>query len=175
VDGHEYGSSDRVYTINAPALPDGVLHLQVKAYNDLGVVTDSDMVTVTKGEPCSSASSCLEGQQCDEGACTWPEPTLALGDECTNGHQCVSGLCPSADNGDRFCSQVCIPGVMNQCPADMECLAATDGDGACWPLGSEGGGCGCEIPRPGDDGALPVIALGLFIGVALLRLRRRRD
>jgi hypothetical protein len=165
-DGHAYGVNSP-YQFNVPQnLPDGVMDIEIKAYNDL----DSEAiaaVTVTKGEPCAAADTCLEGQQCNDGRCAWPLPTGQLGDSCAVSMECESLLCPRQGN-TGYCSQYCIPLVADQCPAGFDCQAAGD-SGVCWPL-DEGGGC-CSVgpSRPPSGGHI-----ALFLMCAAFVLRRRR-
>ena len=35
----------------------------------------TDAITVTKGAACTSAASCLDGQQCENGRCFWEQPS----------------------------------------------------------------------------------------------------
>ncbi len=150
------------YVFVTPALPDGVQRIEVRARNDLGLMT-SARVEATKGAPCTSAASCAEGQSCDAGACLWP-PLQELGAACSDDADCDSFLCP--DNaGERLCSQFCVPAVEGECPDGFECLAASD-RGVCWPL-PEPGGC-CRASRSSGGQEL------LLLGVVLL-LRRRKS
>ena len=60
------------YTLTAPTnVPDGVIDIVAKAYDDLESETDSATVTVTKGAPCADASTCATGQKCEAGKCFW--------------------------------------------------------------------------------------------------------
>lgn len=165
-DGYSYQNADSPYWFDAPAnLPDGVLDIAIIAANDLGVEA-SATVTVTKGSPCTSADTCLAGQQCADGRCFYPEPSAELGDACAADRECLSGLCPQKGD-ERLCSQTCFPGVSDQCPADFECLAVGADNGVCWP--QQTGGGGCRTSGGQGAGALALVLLGLVI-VA----RRRR-
>jgi MYXO-CTERM domain-containing protein len=159
------------YSIKLPSgVPDGVIDIQVKAYDDLGIATMSQPVTVTKGQPCTSASTCLAGQKCEAGKCFWEPPTGKLGDPCDYQQFCESNLCVMTDSGEGYCSQDCVVGSMDACPMGFECVAAGT-SGACLPVDT-GGGC-CSVG--GADaawihGGLSALVLGL-----VMRRRRRRD
>jgi len=60
-----------------------VIDIVVKAFDDIEIEGDSAMVTVTKGAPCASAATCLDGQKCDAGKCYWDPPAGETGDACT--------------------------------------------------------------------------------------------
>lgn len=157
------------YSIKLPSgVPDGVIDIQVKAYDDLGISTMSQPVTVTKGQPCTSASTCLKGQKCEAGKCFWEPPTGKLGDSCEYQQFCESNLCVMTDSGEGYCSQDCVVGSMDACPMGFECVPAGT-SGACLPADT-GGGC-CSVG--GADaawihGGLSALVLGL-----VMRRRRR--
>jgi MYXO-CTERM domain-containing protein len=119
-------------------------------------------------------------------------PDLAdLGEECTTGTQCDSGLCVTGPGGEMLCSELC--DVENDsCPSGYECLPAGGGQGACWPQeggsddndgcdddndnGADGGdgggdgGCGCRTG--GSPTSAPLggaLLLGLFGWLAIRR------
>ncbi len=167
VEGHD---GDTPYVLRTPAnLPDGVLEIEARAHNDLDVPT-SATVTVLKGAPCTSADSCLDGQLCDEGKCYWPPASVPLGGDCERVQDCIEGDCIEKD-GLKLCSDDCIPMVTGQCGEEEECITTSSGTGFCWPLDAGGGGGCCAVS---DDSEPPWGELGLFIGVVLLGLRRRR-
>jgi MYXO-CTERM domain-containing protein len=145
-------------------LPDGIIDVEVRAYNDLDVMGAAS-VTVHKGEPCTSASACLAGQRCEDGRCAWPPPSGEVGDRCSIDADCISRLCES-DGEHTLCSARCTPGLAGDCPEGFVCLAAAD-SGRCWP---EGLGGGCCSAAGGD----PLWPLGLAALVGLRRWRRRR-
>lgn len=150
-------------------LADGIMDLEMKAYNDIGSETVV-AVTVTKGAPCENAETdCNAGQFCDAGRCITPTPTGELGDSCTKASDCISGLCPlEGDSG--YCSQDCNPvSALMECPEGMFCREV-GASGVCWP--EDGGGCGCNSgDRKGGLGTL-LLALGVVI---LVGRRRRRS
>ena len=157
------------YTIMMPGgVPDGVIDIQIKAYDDLGIATMSDPVTVTKGAPCATADQCADGQQCEAGKCFWDPPSGMLGDACEYQQFCESLMCIDTSDGG-FCSQECVVGSMDSCPMGFECLA-NGASGACLPIDT-GGGC-CSVGG-GDavwfHGGLSLAVLGL-----VMRRRRRR-
>jgi MYXO-CTERM domain-containing protein len=154
-----------------PIVPDGVIDIVVKAYDDIEVETDSATVTVTKGAPCASAASCLEGQKCEAGKCFWDPPTGALGDACTYNEFCVSNMCQDTSGG-QFCTQNCIVGSEGACPAMFECAATSGTGGVCLPAGSGGSGC-CSVGRESNGAVVVRTGLGLLVFGLLLRRRRR--
>ena len=175
VKGAAFGSTGQLnpanYSTRFPAgVPDGVIDIVVKAYDDLGAMTESATVTVTKGAPCASADTCAKGQQCEAGKCFWAPPTGKLGDSCDYAQFCESNICLETSDGG-YCSQNCIVGVMDSCPMGFSCVAAGAG-GACLPEDT-GGGC-CSVG--GTDTVWVHGGLTLFVlGVALRRRRRKAD
>jgi hypothetical protein len=148
-----------------PTVPDGVIDIQVRGLDDLGVATLSPVVTVQKGAPCADASMCLTGQTCGSGKCAWAAPTAETGSTCSYNEFCVSNTCI---NGT--CEQPCNPSstsVRTGCPATTVC-GASAGANICMPDTGGGGGC-CSSSRGGAAQA----ALGMF-GLAMLLRRRRR-
>src|SRR5690606_7136323 len=141
-----------------PDWPDGYINVEVKSYNDIGSEGVAS-VRVLKGAPCTSADTCLQAQECVEGACTYPPPSQALGDSCEVDQQCVEGRCAEHD-GERACSVECNPEVQGSCLEGFYCLES----GACWPQETEGGCCSVASGPGGDDGQrLPWVALGLVV------------
>jgi hypothetical protein len=164
--GHGYWDRFDDYQFSAPAtLPDGIMDVDIKAYNDVGSAATA-RVTVTKGEPCASADTCLDGQECNQGRCMWPTPTGQLGDACERAMDCESLLCPQSGEV-RLCSQYCQLQVADQCPAGFECLPAGQ-SGVCWPVAEDGGCCSVGGGRGPSGGQLALLFL-----VAAVLLRRR--
>jgi len=160
------------YSLIAPSnVPDGIIDVVAKAYDDLGLETDSQTVTVTKGAPCASAATCLTGQKCDGGKCYWDPPTGMLGDKCTYDEFCVSGMCQDSDIG-QYCTQSCVVNSDGACPATFDCIATSDTQGVCLPHGGGGGGC-CSVGPESRRGVWAHIGLGLFVFGLVLRRRRR--
>jgi hypothetical protein len=156
------------YNFVAPSqLPDGYLDVEVRAFNDLEV-PGSAMITVLKGAPCSSADTCLGGQECNDGRCAWPPPTGEVGDECEIDQNCLSNLCPD-NGGERRCSEFCNPTLADACGEGFECVSAGN-SGVCWPADGGGGGC-CSVS---DDRSAPWVELVLFGLILGLVVRRRR-
>ncbi|MCG8419999.1 MAG: hypothetical protein MJE77_18870 [Proteobacteria bacterium] len=168
--GHAFENRSDPYQFELPALPDSVLDIEVRAYNDLDSMS-SQTLRVTKGAPCSSSATCLDGQECDgQGRCIYPAPTGKLGDVCERPMDCISHLCPQLGNEQR-CSEICIPGLEGQCPADFECLEAGSA-GTCWPIETAGccsAGAG-QGPTPGQ-----ILLFLLCAGMLLRPWRRRRS
>lgn len=160
--------------INAPAnVPNGVIDVQVKAFNDIQLNTTSATVTVTKGAPCTSADSCATGQKCEAGKCFWDAPTGQLGDACDYPQFCVGGRCEDAGGG-KSCTQTCFVGVAGTCPENFECVAA-GAAGLCFAAApAEGGGC-CSVGQDTDATLLVNAGIGaLFLGLVVGRRKRKQ-
>jgi len=156
------------YSIPLPmGVPDGNMDLVVKAYDDLGIETDSQKVMVVKGAPCASASTCAKGQKCEAGYCLWDPPSGELGDTCEYPQFCKSMICADAVSGDDFCSQECIVGASDGCPMDYECISGMGAtSGLCAPL--DRGGC-CSV---GSNGGVAALMSMLVLGLVLRRRRK---
>lgn len=160
------------FRLTPPAeLPQGILDIEVREVNDLGVVA-KDEITLIKGLPCQSAEACLEGQTCDAGKCVSPAPTKQLGQLCGGDEDCASWACLEYNGGKR-CVDNCLAGSkVSQCPGDYTCVPeGDDGAGVCWPTDDlpEGGCCGAAGQPPN---ALTMLAL--LGGLGFLARRRRR-
>lgn len=160
------------YGIRVPdALPNSIVDVKAVAYDDLGVSTDSVVITVTKGAPCVTADTCAKGQRCDAGKCLWDPPSGDIGDACTYDQFCKSGICTGTKD-QTICTQDCIPGATDSCPMGFECLMSSVNSGKCFFADS--GGC-CSID--GGRGATWWVYAGLaatVLGVVTRRRRRRR-
>jgi MYXO-CTERM domain-containing protein len=175
VKGAAFGSDGQLnpspYNTKFPAgVPNGVIDIQVKSYDDLGLMTASNVVTVTKGAPCANADACAKGQKCEAGKCFWDAPTGKLGDSCDYQQFCESNQCVITDEGG-YCSQECIVGATDACPMGFECVQAGSA-GACLP-GGDGGGC-CSAAGPDAvwfHGGLSLLVLGFVVR----RRRRQRN
>lgn len=165
------GQPETTYSIMVPGnVPNSIVDVVVRAYDDLGTFTDSQVVTVTKGAPCTSADTCATGQKCEAGKCFWVPPAGELGDECSYPQFCKSGLCQGTAEL-QVCTQPCIPDVQDSCPNDLTCAKTGVGQGICFPGEAEGGGC-CSV---GDDSSAPwVHAAAAFLVLGLLVSSRRR-
>lgn len=159
--------TDAPYELKTPTtLADGVQHLAVRAYDDLGRLGVL-AATVRKGAACTSAS-CPTGLTCDAtGACVAPAGTLAVGAACTSDSACASQWC-AVRGDDRLCAAPCWP-LEGACDGDLTCQPADDERLACLPPLPEAGGCCSTGGAP--TGAVPLT--GLVAGL-LLRRRRRR-
>jgi len=169
------GQPESTYGLPIPAeVPDGVLDLVVKAKDDIDVTTTAPTVTVTKGVPCASADSCAAGQQCEQGRCFWEPAVGEIGDTCTFSQYCKSGICAGTAD-EQICTQDCIVGVTDSCPADYTCLETSPNKGACWfsEETCDGGCCGCTIVEASEPAWLQVFAIGL-IALIVFAPRRRR-
>ncbi len=159
------------YSITFPStVPDGVIDIVAKAYDDIGIEGDSATITVTKGAACATASTCLAGQKCEAGKCFWDPPVGVLGAACTYNEYCTSGICQDSDVG-QYCSQACVVGSTDGCPATFDCVATSETGGVCLPQSSGGGGC-CSVEDGRRHAPWAPISLGV-VGLGLV-LRRRR-
>lgn len=170
VTGHAFGPNGQdtgAYTITLPnSVPDGVMDMVAKAYDDIGVETDSATVTVTKGAPCADASTCAKGQNCSAGKCFWDPATGMLGDKCTYPQACVSGLCEGTSDTDQICTMGCVVGSTDACPKGFDCLMTSGNDGVCFTQSS--GGC-CSV------GSEPhAVYAHAFLALAVLGFAARR-
>ncbi len=152
-------------------LSDGILDIEVRGINDIGLV-GVDRITLTKGEPCTSSAVCRANETCTQGRCVFPAPTRPLGEACAVDSECASWACLDY-NGEPRCATSCSAGLKNdECPSDYTCVKVDEyGAGMCWPSDElpEAGCCSTSDRAPS---ALPILAaLG---GLFLLRRRRRR-
>ncbi|HPH65483.1 MAG TPA: hypothetical protein PLF40_07055 [Kofleriaceae bacterium] len=160
------GASAAPVVLTPPrTLPDGILDLEIRAYDDLGTL-GTDTLTVTKGVSCINQTMCAADQICDAGRCRYLPPEGQLGDTCDNNDQCVDHLC--VGTGDvSTCSKICVVGRTDQC-GDLACVASADGYGVCTTVAaSESGGC-CDA---GTDSSSGPLLLGLLT-LGLLATRR---
>jgi hypothetical protein len=162
------GQPASTYAFTLPAdVPDGVIDIEVRAIDDLDV-TGTSTITVTKGAPCVTADTCLEGQQCANGRCFWDPPAGAVGDDCAYPQFCVSGQCVARGDGE-FCTQDCRVGSPRTCPTGFDCVEVSGGDptdGKCFaPIDT--GCCSTSQRTPWPAFILGALALGML-------LRRRR-
>jgi hypothetical protein len=170
------------YELAIPAeLPDSIVDVQAVAYDDLGAMTQSAAVTLTKGAPCIADERCARGQRCDAGRCRWDPPIGELGEACDYPQFCKTQRCEGVA-GETVCSQPCIvdfpdglpASVAGACPDGLACgatgaTADSSFDGVCVPAPT-GAGC-CRVgPRGGDGWS----AVGLGLVVAGLARRRRK-
>ena len=156
------------YQLKFPAnVPDGVIDLQVKAFDDIEVETDTAVIHVQKGQPCADASACAMGQKCDQGKCFWDPPTGMLGDSCTYNEFCTSNIC--AGTADKqICTQDCLVGATDACPMGYDCIMTNGVNGVCFTSTPPAGCCSTTDSTPWAPISLSAIALGLV-------LRRRRS
>lgn len=156
------------YNLQAPTLPDGIIDVEIRAYNEIGSEA-IEKITVTKGAPCTSADSCFDFQECNEGRCEYGTAVAELGDGCDVDQQCLEGACAEV-GGDRACATSCNPNVTGACLEGFSCESASTGGAVCWPT-SDTGGC-CSVAGSKRD-PLPWFGLGMFF-LGLVVLRRRR-
>src|SRR5262249_16379985 len=100
------------------------------------------------------------------GRCFWMPATGMLGDKCTYPQFCVSGICQGTAT-DTICTQSCLVGASDSCPAGYDCVMTDGVDGICFPPAS--GGC-CDA---GPGGAVTHAGLAVIVGGLLVRRRRR--
>lgn len=160
------GASTAPVVLTPPrTLSDGILDIEVRAYDDLGTL-GTDTLTVTKGVACTNATMCAAEQICDAGHCRYPTPTGQLGDACDSNDQCVDHLCVGTSDVTT-CSKICVVGRTDQC-GELACVASADGYGVCTTVAaSESGGC-CDA---GTDNSSGPLLLGLLT-LGLLATRR---
>ena len=165
------GQPTAQYSYSLPAnFPDGVIDIVVSVADDIGATTVTPTVTVTKGQPCADASTCLAGQQCSAGKCFWAAPTGVLGDACTYPQFCMNGECEGESATNMYCSEECAPGFTAACPMGFDCVATNDpSTGYCLPTPSSGGCCSA-----GGDGAGAIAMHGGLAAAVLAWLARRR-
>ncbi|MBV8758274.1 MAG: hypothetical protein JO257_13395 [Deltaproteobacteria bacterium] len=157
------------YAFPLPAnLPDGVIDIEVKAYDDLGAMAATTPLTVTKGAPCTDSAQCLKDQTCDAtGRCVFPAPAGKLGADCAYDQFCESWQCTETTSGKR-CSQSCAIDEPATCPSGFDCLGSEQ-SGFCWPHDS--GGCCSVSESPGAAWAHAGLA---FFAAAFVMRRRKR-
>lgn len=150
--------------------------LIARVYDDQDNVTDSAPVMVELRGACANDDECEATEVCVSGRCQ-----TDLGETCTDGSVCASGLCAQGPDGMR-CTDICDPAA-NNCPAGFDCLAIGGGQGACWPGAGggggggddePGGGCGCVTARRGASAPIFLAALGLGLAALVLSRRRRQ-
>ena len=178
VPGRKPDQQEGTYTLVAPGnVPDGIIDIEVKAFDDLET-SSSAKLTVTKGDACTSAATCLAGQSCDAGKCEWATPTGQLGDTCTYDQFCLNdATCQDDGTGVKSCSTSCFTTVATDCPANFSCVAAdsNSNSGFCF-AGTGGGGC-CRVGTESNDPRQLAGQLGLgalVLGFVVLRRRRQR-
>ncbi len=175
VEDFDFAQQGGTYQYTTPSnLPDGRIEVEVRAYNDLATAYGSTTVTVQKGELCTDAAAdCLEGQACDAGACAWPPATAELGDACDYPQACLSESCEAGPSGTDVCTKACLRGTADTCPEGLECIAPEGTSAGFCFVANEGGG-GCCSASGSTTGTAARIGLGLIVGLALVRPRRRR-
>jgi len=176
--GAAFGSSGQPTTTYSLLIPQGVpnsiLDIVVKAYDDIEVEAVSPTITVTKGAACTDSAQCdatAKGMVCGEGKCYWEPATGEVGDSCTYDQFCVTNKCLETTEGS-MCSQDCIVGTSDSCPADFTCEPVGN-SGFCLPKADTG--C-CSVgagPRGRDYRGAALLSL-FVLGVVLRRRRSRR-
>ncbi len=162
------GQPEASYSLLIPtAVPNSILDIVVKVYDDIDVETVLPTVTVTKGAACTDASTCALGQKCDDGRCYWDVPVGVLGETCEYEQYCVSAQCIETTEG-RVCSQDCVVGVADSCPVDYICEGTPGQTGFCLLAQDDPGCCSVGGDRRGAM-LLSVLVLGFVV-----RKRRRR-
>ena len=163
------GQPETTYPLTFPAsVPNSVIDIVVKAYDDIDTETIAPTITITKGAPCTTADTCAKGQKCEAGKCFWDAPTGEIGDACTYGQFCLSGSCIDTTSG-MYCSQQCVVGVTDSCPTGFACEGAEGATGNCVRAGAGDDTC-CNIGANGKASTL----IALFVVAFVLRRPRRR-
>lgn len=110
--------------------------------------------------------------------------TKSYGDSCTSAAQCQSNMCATdLTLGASYCTRQC-NAALDNCPTGSGCFSSGNGLAVCAPLvsGDVGiprspvQGTGCSLSGPATmarPDLLPALLLGLVLGLALLRRRRR--
>ncbi|HWU86631.1 MAG TPA: hypothetical protein VN253_05130 [Kofleriaceae bacterium] len=153
------------YGIQVPAgVPNSVVDVKVRAYDDLENYTDSPVLTVTKGAACTSAATCVKGQKCEAGKCFWDPPSGEIGDACTFPQFCLSGICTGTAE-QQICTQDCIPGVADSCPSGFACAQTSPGKGICFFPPEDSGCCSTGGDRgvPWAQLVFAMLTLGLLV------------
>ncbi len=161
------------YGLTFPAnVPDGVIEIVLKAKDDIDISTSTTPITVTKGAPCTSADTCLDGQKCEAGKCFWDAPTGELGDECSFPQYCLSGLCTGTAE-KSICTRECVAGVADSCEQGFDCISDGSTKGVCFPKQPvEDGICNSSVTS-GSSAPIGAAALSLLSLVFVTRRRRR--
>jgi len=160
------------YTIIVPtALPDSIVDVKTVAYDDLEIATESAVVTVVNGAPCTTAVGCARGQKCEAGRCFWDPPTLEFGARCEYSQLCKSLFCETIQD-QPICTQKCVLDDDDVCPSGFVCAAseANSGQGVCFF--SSSAGC-CSVDRSGDAWLVPGGIAAVLLGVVTRRRRAR--
>jgi hypothetical protein len=165
----QMGQPESTYPLTFPAaVPNSVIDIVVKAYDDIEAETIAPTIRVTKGAPCASDATCAAGQKCDgEGRCFWEPPVGQVGDACTYPQFCISEQCITASDG-MYCSQSCVVGVADSCPSGFECEGMAGQTGVCVTASAGTDTC-CGIGANGKASALISV---LVVGLVLRRRRR---
>jgi len=159
------------YSIAIPAgVPDSIVDVKAIAYDDLDSATESAVITVTKGAPCTTATACATGQKCEAGKCFWDPPAGDLGDACTFPQFCKTGLCTGTAE-QQICTQRCTVGAADACPSGLACIAQSADGGICFL--QDTGGC-CSTARGGGAGWAHAGVAAVVLGLVTRRRRRVR-
>lgn len=158
------------YSITMPSnVPQSIFDIVVRAYDDIGVYTDSPTVTVTNGAPCTSAAGCAQYQKCEAGKCFWDPPTGETGDRCDYAQFCVSNNCLETSDG-KYCTESCDPAAGDTaCSSDLTCVESSPGVGYCLPT-ADAGCCSTGADR---QSPAPFAALAFVVGAWIMRRRAR--
>lgn len=153
------------FVVSAPALPDGLVTIEAKAFDNRGDVS-TQKITVTVDSTCDNDDECLGLQVCnDKGVCE--ALNRGLGDVCVGNGECESDLCATVE-GDSLCTAECSPSDASTCSSGFECLAAGEDFGYCWPDSGSSGGCSTGGQGTGLGGMLLLLAI---VGLRRARLR----
>jgi MYXO-CTERM domain-containing protein len=159
--GAAFSATGQVDFVNLPlplGVPDGVMDIVVVAKDDLGTASTA-AVTAVRGEPCTSAETCLAGQRCETGRCFWDPPVGEFGDTCRYSQFCKSGVCV-----DSECTETCSLETASTCADGYTCVYGYPDD-VCRP-GVYSSGCS-------SSRGAPTALVGFMMLVAWRRRRSR--
>jgi hypothetical protein len=156
------------FVIAAPALPDGLVQIEARAYDNRGDMS-KQQISVTVDSTCDGPQDCGGLLICGESG-TCESPDYGLGDACAGNEECASGLCATVGD-DQLCTAECLPGDDSTCIEGYQCLPAGE-VGYCWPEdgGSESGGCRAGGRTSGSSALLLFLVL---FGLRATAERRR--
>ena len=105
----------------------------LKAFDDIGIETDTPAISVVKGKASGcdptvmnadgTIDTCLEGQQCTAGKCAWVDAgTGQFGDACTYDQFCTNGLDCTGTATETICTHDCDLTIADSCPTGYQCV-----------------------------------------------------
>jgi hypothetical protein len=137
---------------------------------------------------CDAATGCPSGAECvavdaENSVCVPGEQPGGgdgqLGDACSEGSQCASGLCATDDSGNGICTEEC-DGLLD-CADGFSC-EPVDGGSVCLPADDVSGGFPTPIPAEDEGGCSaaggadgPAALLLVLLALILARVGRQRS